>query len=63
MLGSEPALTGSTSLPSSSAWDLGLPRRMPEQDSLQWICSKYQLPAKDSKFPVNPTEVLLPTSP
>lgn len=57
MLGSEPAPTCSTSLPSPSAWDLGLPRRMPEQDSLWWSCSKYQLPAKDWDFPVNPTEV------
>ena len=47
MLGLEPAPTRSTSLPSSSPWDLGLPGGMPEQDGLQWGCSKHQPPAKD----------------
>lgn len=54
MLGPEPAPTHSTSLPSSSPWDQGLPGGMPEQDS------KSQPPAKDWKSPVNPTKKVSP---
>ena len=63
MLGLEPAPTRSTSLPSSSPWVLGLPGGTPEQDGLQWGCSKYQPPAKDWKSPVNATEEVPPASP
>lgn len=60
VLGPEPAPTRSTSLPSSSPGDQGLPRGTLEQDGLRQGRSKSQLPAKGWKSPVNPTKKVSP---
>lgn len=51
-LGVEPAPTCCRSSPTNSAQDLGLPRRMLEQEDLPWGCSKEQPPLTGWKHPL-----------